>query len=231
MATTADLEITSSGPTQGSELLHLNEGFSPEERQAAIPTYLIEPTTIVRRWWRSFSRPSRGNCAVHGSWGHDIWVPIDELDIGGDPNSALPIQSDTNKHQLPHSAQLPIQCVCGHRFDKFDFSGIYQRRLYRAAHAAMQSIGMFCLDEAPAGAVYFLDWQDVFKGPDGHCIAVMTPAGPWGIDMPDIYGQEWKRNPILHIGQDVILSVQPGVRIGKYRGALEDGLLIPKFGK
>lgn len=39
----------------------------------------------------------------------------------------------------------------------------------------------FALGQAPAGAMYYADWMSSV-GPDGHCLIVITPYGPWNVD-------------------------------------------------
>jgi hypothetical protein len=39
----------------------------------------------------------------------------------------------------------------------------------------------FVLGQAPVGAMYFADWLHG-RGPDGHCLIVVTPHGPWNVD-------------------------------------------------
>jgi len=39
----------------------------------------------------------------------------------------------------------------------------------------------FVLGQAPPGAMYYADWLSA-RGPDGHCLIVVTPHGPLNID-------------------------------------------------
>jgi hypothetical protein len=39
----------------------------------------------------------------------------------------------------------------------------------------------FILGQAPPGALYYADWLSA-RGPDGHCLIVITPWGPWNVD-------------------------------------------------
>lgn len=41
----------------------------------------------------------------------------------------------------------------------------------------------FLFDDMPAGAMWYAPWyEDVYKGFDGRCLVVRTPAGDWIID-------------------------------------------------
>jgi len=42
----------------------------------------------------------------------------------------------------------------------------------------------FVLGQAPVGAMYYADWLVDLgdRGPDGHCLIVITPYGPWNVD-------------------------------------------------
>jgi hypothetical protein len=39
----------------------------------------------------------------------------------------------------------------------------------------------FLLGQAAPGACYYADWLP-HRGPDGHCLIVITPYGPWNVD-------------------------------------------------
>lgn len=70
--------------------------------------------------------------------------------------------------------------------------------------------------------MWFADWFRL-RGPDGHALVVMTPAGPWVVERPTPDGVCYTRT-----GEPPRVSVQQPVVVhgaGTVRGVLEDGVL------
>jgi hypothetical protein len=92
----------------------------------------------------------------------------------------------------------------------------------------------FVLGEAPVGAMYFADWMihgAINRGPDGHCLIVVTPYNPWNVDggyeLPS--PGEWTRT-----GTPPNVTAHPSIGQGRrpdgswtYHAWLRDGRLEP----
>lgn len=88
----------------------------------------------------------------------------------------------------------------------------------------------FALGQAPHGAMYYADWLSA-RGPDGHCLIVVTPYNAWNVDggyqLPA--PGKWART-----GTPPNVSVTPSIGQGQrgdgswtYHAWLKDGILIP----
>lgn len=88
----------------------------------------------------------------------------------------------------------------------------------------------FVLGRAPIGAMYYADWLSD-RGPDGHCLIVITPYGPWNVDSEyqiPVPGR-WMRT-----GTPPKVSATPSIGQGHradgswtYHAWLRDGVLVP----
>lgn len=95
--------------------------------------------------------------------------------------------------------------------------------------------------ELPVGAMFYATWYEDLKdylGPDGHCLAVVTPGGVWIIDsrasncgLPDDSVHKcWVRHgtpPMITVDKNGITCVAGGgsIQIGTYHGFLRNGKL------
>lgn len=88
----------------------------------------------------------------------------------------------------------------------------------------------FVLGQAPVGAMYYADWLSG-RGPDGHCLIVITPYGPWNVDggyqLPS--PGHWTRT-----GAPPNVTATPSIGQGRrddgswtYHAWLRDGVLVP----
>jgi hypothetical protein len=60
-----------------------------------------------------------------------------------------------------------------------------------------------------------------WRGPDGRCLVLKTPAGDWVIDGPASGGGRWERT-----GVPPLITARPSILIpGQYHGWLTAGVL------
>lgn len=102
--------------------------------------------------------------------------------------------------------------------------GGYAENVYRRTDTG----ATFALGQAPVGAMYFADWLSS-KGPDGHCLIVVTPYGPWNVDVGYQLPSpgKWTRT-----GEPTRVTVRPSIGQGPkpdggwmYHAFLTDGVL------
>lgn len=182
----------------------------------AIECFFLRPAAYAQETLRRFvfsktdtECPTSGyhNCSV------DIGVvPFELSDLGGRPGSGI-------GHDDP---RWPTACACGYQFKPEDEWQHNLTRLYwRSDHSAMRCT----LRDAPPGAMFYADWYD-WKGPDGKCLVVVTPAGPWIVDGPSMNNDGSRGNPWTRTGEVPKVTVSPSIHIpGKYHGWLRNGIL------
>lgn len=128
----------------------------------------------------------------------------------------------------PHDDPLwPKACACGYVFSDDDHWQVFDERLF----VRRDTGEVTTLEKAPVGAMWYADWFENYRGPDGHCLVVRTPGGDWIVDMPATRpgGKPWTRtgtppdvtaHPSICIGKD-----PPGDGPWKYHGWLKAGWL------
>jgi hypothetical protein len=103
-------------------------------------------------------------------------------------------------------------------------AGESERAIYRRTDTGET----FVLGQAPPGAMYHADWLDD-RGPDGHCLIVVTPYGPLNVDLGFHYPQRgyWTRTGTLPK-----ITLRPSIGQGRkddggwsFHGWLNDGVL------
>jgi hypothetical protein len=114
----------------------------------------------------------------------------------------------------------PKKCeFCPYEF-RDERKQVFTLRLWKATDGRE---GLWHLHEnmdghAPVGAMFYANWHSYWPGPDGKCLAVMTPAGLWSIDGPDKDGNRcWSRT-----GTPPLISVTPSIN---FPGRCEHGVV------
>lgn len=188
--------------------------------------FFIENTKTSGQWLRRYSVDSGGACPLMpGKYSyHDIMLRIED---SPDPSSA-------GDDRWPRTdPRWPKNCKCGFQFRDEDNWQLFRLTLYRAADGRLLTIhsNPDCIP-APPGAAWYMDdwpeWEHRKKGPDGHSIMIMTPAGSWSPDEPSWgpggAGAGWTRTGTV----PDTLDVKPSIRIGdptRYHGHVNVGYL------
>jgi hypothetical protein len=128
--------------------------------------------------------------------------------------------------ELAHDdPRWPTHCSCGHPFTPGDIRQHQWEILLRRSDNGE----LVTLDRAPVGAMWFADWY-AFKGPDGRCLVVRTPAGDWIVDSPSSNS----RTPWTRTGTPPFVTATPSILFDPernggcgYHGWLRDGKLLP----
>lgn len=181
-----------------------------------VECFFLRPSAFAQESLRRYSSsndfaicPITGyhNCSVE----IDV-VPYELSDFDGGPGSGI-------GHDDP---RWPIACACGYQFKPEDQWQHQLIRLYwRSDHLSLRTT----LQQAPVGSMYYGDWYP-WKGPDGHCLVVVTPAGPWIIDAPSSNGDGTKGSPWTRTGEVPKVTANPSIHFpGQYHGFLRDGRL------
>lgn len=178
----------------------------------------MEPLNKQRRYLRRYrGRTKDESCPVKGY--HDARVFMDEVEI--------PEEKAISGDRWPHSdPRWPTKCECGEPFRDDDYWQLTLDTVYKRTDNGEETT----LRDAPAGAMWYADWMNM-KGPDGHCLAVKTPAGDWLVDGPAASGGTWERtgDPLAN---PPTVTANPSIGIGKrdggwaYHGFLRNGKLI-----
>jgi hypothetical protein len=184
---------------------------------ATIECFLLRPATFAQETLRRFVfSSSNSDCPKHGY--HTCSVVIGTAafplsDLEGMPGQGI-------EHGDP---RWPTTCACGYQFKPEDEWQHNLTRLYwRSDHLAMRCT----LQDAPPGALYYADWYD-WKGPDGRCLVVVTPAGPWIVDGPSMNNDGSRGSPWTRTGEVPKVTASPSIHFpGKYHAWLKDGYLI-----
>jgi len=185
-----------------------------------IQCFMAERTNIYRRELRRYASstdqaelcpsPMRYHNAVQ-PFG-DVEAPAEDADLDG--NSTVQFCEPTNIY-------WPVACECGYEFKNSDYRQWNQHRLYRRPGGEL-----FTLREAPAGAMWFADWMEGWRGPDGHSLVVQTPGGEWNVDGPSM-GADRKRGPSwTRTGTPPLVTAKPSILMPSYHGFLTNGVLI-----
>jgi hypothetical protein len=117
-------------------------------------------------------------------WGyHDASVIIGEQPETGQPISDPDHLPELGYFTAPTKDDLrwPTHCSCGYAFQANDRWQVFTEPLYRATDGHWEGP----LRDAPVGAMYNAEWMadlEMFRGPDGLSLHVVTPGGPWCVD-------------------------------------------------
>jgi hypothetical protein len=152
-----------------------------------IACFWLEPTERVSRALRRYTYSSEKPCPNHATGHWSVAVPFDEAparwSLRADGDRIRRYVDDQSELAPAHDdARWPTTCPhCDYRFVEddawsFDIDLIY-RRADTGEHVHLR--------DAPAGAMWDAFWMaDFAEGPDGICLAVQTPGGPWQVDGP-----------------------------------------------
>jgi len=182
-----------------------------------IRCHLLEPTDVGAVSLRRFG----GACALpHGY--HNAEVGIGTAPFVGDYRTAG-YRRGPDVEELT-TLPWPERCGCGYVFSPDDSWQHVTERLYWRA----DSSATVRLRDAEVGAMWFAPWyEDVWKGPDGRCLIVMTPGGEWTVDGPANNGPGWRRS-----GTPPLVTAHPSIGFKnpdgswRYHGWLRDGYLV-----
>jgi len=177
-----------------------------------IRCFLLEPTGRAERELRRHARFGGASCPATGFPYHHAARPIDDGAVRQTTDGRMVVEGE-----WPHDdARWPRTCACGYVFRPEDEWQLYATRLWRDPPT-----GEECpLRDAPVGAMWFADWTGP-KGPDGHALAVMTPAGPWLVERPTADGIFYVRaGEPPEVTVDQLVVVHGPV---PYHGWLRDG--------
>jgi hypothetical protein len=209
--------------------------------QSRVQCFMIEPSQWARRYLRRYAIKGDYKCDQSPLKIHEAKFELADGDLlivqgdSGRKHFALADPTEPPKSDL----RWPKACKCGYEFLDEDEWQLLFIPLYRRLDRVN---GLFTLDQAPAGAMWY-DLQDdgtykQFKGPDGRRLNVMTPGGDWCIDwrasnctMPyDNEHQCWCRHGVPpevtvdKIGHTCAAGAGSIVR-GSYHGFLRNGYL------
>jgi hypothetical protein len=177
-----------------------------------IQCFHLKSTGYAQETLRRFT--FKGKCPDSTWGGHDITVvlgtvPYPLSDRHGEPGKGIDRDDP----------RWPTTCSCGYVFQPKDEWQHQLTRLFESSEGLR-----VVLNDAPPGAFYYADWYP-WKGPDGHCLVLVTPGGPWIIDGPSdstgAKGNAWQRS-----GELPNITANPSINFpGKYHGWLRGGFL------
>lgn len=184
---------------------------------ASIKCFMLTPAGRIRRSLRRYiHRGDEDNCALSGTGYHNAECPIEDGPLVENEKGYINMGADWPRDD----PRWPQRCACGYEFREEDHWQLFVKRIYLAPDGTEHT-----LFDAPAGAMWYADWMsDVWRGPDGHCLVVKTPAGDWMIDGPATGGGRWTRT-----GEPPNVTARPSIGIGdpmRYHGFLTDGELV-----
>jgi hypothetical protein len=184
---------------------------------ASIRCFFLRPIADARQSLRRFTFGDKAMCPAKGTWGHDATVVLGAVPFTLD-NDLNGSGLDNFPHEDP---RWPALCSkCGYEFQPGDR---WQHNLNRLFSTDAFPI-YYTLESAPPGAMYYADWYP-WKGPDGHCLVVKTPAGEWIVDRaPYSGGGAWTRTgapPNVTANPSILFPGPDG-----FHGWLRDGVLV-----
>lgn len=208
-----------------------------------IPCFLLEPTDRVaiylRRYYEKHARHHKNqedDSCPFGSY-HNALFRIEDEPVEEDEEGY--ICNGINKEKFDKSdPRWPKTCTCGYEFQEQDEWQRFCDQIYRRVDTNEE----MTIDEAPAGAIWYAPWMDMFHVPqDEHNLVVKTPGGLWSIDsfasnctMPDDTKQErhhcWVRHgipPNITVDKNgkTCGAGAGSIQCGNYHGFLINGWL------
>ncbi|NIR31668.1 MAG: hypothetical protein GWN84_20620 [Gammaproteobacteria bacterium] len=181
-----------------------------------IQCFMLDPTDqqVVHLRRYAGRREPGARCPSSSTGYHNAMV---EIDRGPWADEAI---ADSHPHDDP---RWPKTCACGYVFADTDHWQRFVQRLYRRSDTG----GLETLHRPPPGAMWYADWTSM-RGPDGRCLFVQTPAGPWSPDQPSSDGRPWTRTgtPPNVTATPSIGLVNPDGTGWAYHGWLRDGQLV-----
>lgn len=190
-----------------------------------IQCFLLEGTSSALLSLRRYK--SGGGCPLkHGYHDKSANITVVPWPEG---NSCSVRGDDDFDHGDP---RWPAACDCGYVFQAEDHWECNRDRLFQRVGdqpTKAHGVEQFTLQDAPPGAMWFADWYDHHKGPDGRTLEVRLPNGDdWIPDAPSSSGTPWQRSgtPPLVTCSPSIAAGEPG-EPGYYHGFLRGGVLEP----
>lgn len=196
-----------------------------------IRCFWIEPMPLAEQSLRRFVFSDKRPCPAKPNWGCDASVRIEDIAV-----PAVWMDTDRSPHHriggrgyIPTPEEIlaeqrwPTNCeACGQPFQPGDN---WQRNVHQY-YTDAQGSGRWTLhwqNMPPPGAMWHSYWMDdIYAGPDGRSLTVMTPGGEWNIDggaSNSPAKQAWTRTGVA---PDLVVS--PSIDItGKYHGWLGNG--------
>jgi hypothetical protein len=179
-----------------------------------IQCFFLTPSNFAEESFRRYTLSDNLHCPVTRSE-HDAESKLGIKEYsseGGGRSTNIVDKSDS---------RWPTTCRCGYVFKPEDSWLHNLIRLYDGAPLGER----VTLNKAPVGSMYYADWYD-WKGPDGHCLVVVTPGGPWIVDGPSTgrngEGPGWTRT-----GEIPQVTATPSIhQPGVYHGWLREGWLV-----
>lgn len=182
---------------------------------SSIPCIFLEPSEFAEVTLRRYSSEScSGHWSYHNASALIGTVPYPHSDYDGEGHPNHP-------HDDP---RWPAKCMqCEYVFKDEDVWQHNTLRLYqRTDHVALKT----ALGSAPVGSMWYADWYP-WKGPDGHCLIVKTPAGDWIVDAPSYVDGQQTGTPWTRTGTPPFVTASPSIHFpGKYHGWLQNGVLV-----
>lgn len=190
-----------------------------------IQCFWCEPTDQQAVYLRRFV-PSGEKCDKGKHGYHHAWIRIEDAPVvvhgtGNDRSYASP---PSVSHDDP---RWPKACPCGRVFKDTDYWQEFGDVIYRRADTG----ALVPLRELPAGAMWDAWWLAAhtgWKGKDGICLMVKTPAGDWCPDQPSKQGRPWNRTGDVKAAKAVV-SATPSILFDpptNYHAHLVSGRLV-----
>lgn len=182
---------------------------------ASIPCIFLEPSEFAEVSLRRFSfETCSGRLGYHNASQVIGAVNYPHSDFDGEGRLDHPRDDERWPKKCEH---------CSYEFSDSDMWQHFTLRLYRRDdHVTLVTT----LSAAPVGSMWYADWYP-WKGPDGHCLVVKTPAGDWIVDGPSYTDGKESGPPWSRTGAPPNVTANPSIHFpGKYHGWLRDGLLI-----
>lgn len=194
--------------------------------------FMLRETDIARCWLRRYQDSGDdAHTCNHLSY-HNACVLVEDLPLIRSVDNTVGISKDANN--FIGDPRWPTKCdSCPYVFA--DYIGKNGKRIsinnqlfflevYLTPDGKEVSIhenSPSGLEKAPPGAMFYSDWRSR-KGPDGHCLSVMTPDGIWTIDGCSSDG----KYPWTRTGVPPNITVTPSIQMSKYHGWLKNGELV-----
>ena len=193
---------------------------------AAFKCFMLRETDRVARWLRRFTSAAEVGvrlCEPRGM--HEAAVRIEDgpLIWSHDRTSIC-----TDPMLWPaDDPRWPEKCdACDYRFPDNTGGQMFYLKIWLMPDGREVTVhphrwpGM---DKAPPGAMWYFDWNQNWRGPDGRTLYCMTPAGEWCIDGPSSGGD---CKPWTRIGTPPLVTANPSIVCSNYHGWLRNGELV-----
>lgn len=181
--------------------------------------------TPIARAEVSLRRYASGSKCAGGKFSyHNASNLIGTLDVPMAGSTGGVIPTTKQKAELA----WPKQCHCGYAFRDDDAWQINTNRLHTCSDGREDTT----LQNAGVGAMWDAHWMSgMYRGPDGLCLILRTPAGDWTIDGKASNSEKgWTRT-----GTPPHVTARPSIGMGKkghgaghpyYHGFLTNGVLV-----